>query len=121
MLSSFVITELRKHSEAELRVLHFFCKDGSPDTSTAAAIASSFIDQLIERNPLNALFSILKQAHAKHAKSDKCTDFTILWNIFVAMVQVFPTRIVAVVDALDECHTDRALLLVRMASSPAAD
>lgn len=121
VLSSFVITELRKYSETELRVLHFFCKDGDPDASTAAAIASSFIDQLIEHNPLSALFSILKQARAKHARSDKCTDFIILWNIFVAMVQVFPTRIVAVVDALDECHTDRALLLDWMASSPAAD
>ena len=119
MLSSFVITELRKHSATELRVLHFFCKEGNQDTSTAAAIASSFIDQLIGRNRLSALFSILNLARAEHAKSDKCTDFAILWNIFAAMVQVFPTRIVAVVDALDECTTDRALLLDRIASSPA--
>ena len=116
MLSSIVITELRKHLETELRVLHFLCKDASPYTSTAAATASSFFDQLIGRNFLSVLFSILKQARAKHATSDKCTGFIILWNIFFAMMQAFLTRMVAVV-AVDECHADRALFLERMASS----
>ena len=114
VLSSFAITQLRKHPSIELRVLHFFCKDSSSEASTAIAIASSLIDQLIGRDRLSVLFEILKEAHAEHAKSDNCTDFGILWDIFVAMVKNFPTRIVVVVDALDECNVDRERFLDKL-------
>ena len=116
VLSSFVITELRKYPDTEHQVLHFFCKERDPGASTAAAIASNLIDQLIESNRLYPLFKILNGAHEKYAKSDKCTDFETLWNIFAAMVKAFPTRVVAVIDALDECLTDRGLLLERITS-----
>ena len=116
VLSSFAISKLRKHPRIELRVLHFFCKDSSPETSTALAIASSLIDQLIGHGQLSALFEILKSAHREHAKSDKCTDFGILWNIFVALTKSFPTRIIVVVDALDECNFDRERFLDKIIS-----
>jgi len=115
-LSSFVITELRKHPKTEHQVLHFFCKERDPSASTAAAIVCNLIDQLIEHNRLCPLFEVLNDANAKYAKSDKCTDFKTLWNIFAAMVKVFPTRVVAVVDALDECMTDRGLFLDQITS-----
>ena len=121
VLSSFAITQLRKYTNIELRVLHFFCKDGSPETSTALAIASSLIDQLIGHGQLSALFGILKSAHREHAKSDKCTDFGILWNIFVAMAKKFPTRIIIVVDALDECNVDRERFLDKIVSREMKD
>ena len=121
VLSSFAITQLRKHPRIELRVLHFFCKDSSPETSTAIAIASSLIDQLIGRDRLSALFETLKAAHEEHAKSDKCTDFSILWDIFVAMAKDFPTRIVVVVDALDECNVDRERFLEKLISQEMDD
>ena len=121
VLSSFAITQLRKLPSIELRVLHFFCKDSSPEKSTAIAIASSLIDQLIGQDQLSALFEILKAAHAKHAKSDTCTDFGILWDIFVAMVKNFPTRIVVVVDALDECNVDRVRFLDKLISQEMDD
>jgi len=116
VLSSFVVTELRKYPKTEHQVLHFFCKERDPNASTAAAIVCNLIDQLIEHNPLCPLFEILNKANARYAKSDKCTDFKTLWNIFAAMVKVFPTRIVAVVDALDECMTDRGLFLDKITS-----
>jgi len=115
-LSSFVITELRKHPKTEHQVLHFFCKERDPSASTASAIACNLIDQLIEHNRLCPLFDVLNKANEKYAKSDKCTDFNTLWGIFAAMVKVFPTRIVAVVDALDECMTDRGLFLDQITS-----
>ena len=121
VLSSFAITQLRKHPSIELRVLHFFCKDGSPETSTALAIASSLIDQLIGHGQLSSLFEVLKSAHREHAKSDKCTDFGILWNIFVAMAKNFPTRIIVVVDALDECNVDRERFLDKIISQEMED
>jgi len=96
--------------------LHFFCKERDPSASTAAAIACNLIDQLIEHNRLCPLFEVLNEANARYAKSSKCTDFKTLWNIFAAMVKVFPTRIVAVVDALDECMTDRGLFLDQITS-----
>jgi len=115
-LSSFVITELRKHPKTEHQVLHFFCKERDPSASTASAIACNLIDQLIEHNRLCPLFDVLNEANEKYAKSDKCTDFNTLWSIFAAMAKVFPTRIVAVVDALDECMTDRGLFLDQITS-----
>ena len=97
----------------DLQVLYFFCKDDGCQTSNASAVAivSNLIDQLIERNPLQSLFEILKQARKKHAKSERCINFGVLWDIFVAMVQEFPTPIVVVVDALDECLVDRKAFL----------
>jgi len=117
VLSSFVITQTQDHPVTDLRVLFFFCKDSSQETSTAAAIASNLIDQLIGQNPLKSLFKILNNARIIHAKSDKCTDFETLWDIFVSMARKFPTRIMVVVDALDECQTDRSALMDRILSS----
>ena len=122
VLASFVITEMRKHAATDLQVLYFFCKDDGNQTSnaSAAAIASNLIDQLIERNPLQSLLEILKEAREKHAKSEKCTNFGVLWDIFVAMAQKFPTPIVVVVDALDECLIDRKEFLEGLISFPDA-
>ena len=118
VLASFVITEMRKYAATDLEVLYFFCKgDGHHMSSaSAAAIASNLIDQLIERNPLQSLLEILKAARKKHAKSEKCTNFGVLWDIFVAMAQGFPTPIVVVVDALDECLIDRKEFLEALVS-----
>ena len=109
---------MSKHAATDLQVLYFFCKDDGHQTSnaSAAAIISNLIDQLIERNPLPSLLEILKEAHTKYAKSDKCTNFGVLWDIFVAMAQGFPTPIAVVVDALDECLIDREEFLKSLVS-----
>ena len=122
VLASFVITEMRKHPATDLQVLYFFCKDDGHQTSNASAVAilSNLIDQLIERNPLQSLFEILKQARKTHAKSENCTNFGVLWDIFVTMAQAFPTPIIVVVDALDECLVDRKALLEGLVSFPDA-
>jgi hypothetical protein len=78
---------------------------------------SNLIDQLIGQTPLKSLFKILNKARNMHAKSDKCTDFETLWDIFVDMASAFPTRIMIVVDALDECQTDRSALMDQILSS----
>jgi len=117
VLASFVITLIQEHGETEPQVLFFFCKDSSDDTSAAASIMTNLIDQLIGQNPLKTLFQILNKARQKHAKSEKCTDFELLWKIFVAMAQEFPIRIVIVIDALDECVTDRSEFLGKILSS----
>ena len=120
VLASFVITEMRKHAATDLQVLYFFCKDDGHQTSNASAIAivSNLIDQLIERNRLESLLEILKEARKKHAKSEKCTSFGVLWDIFVAMTQGFPTPIIVVVDALDECLIERKAFLEALISFP---
>ena len=118
VLASFVISEMRKHAATDLQVLYFFCKDDGHHTSnSAAAIASNLIYQLINQNPLESLLEILKEAREKHAKSGK---FRVLWDIFVAMAQRFPTPIVVVVDALDECLVDRKEFLEGLMSYPDA-
>jgi hypothetical protein len=108
---------MRTYPVTELQVLCFFCKDNSEDTSTGAAIMSNLIDQLIGRNTLKPLLRILKKAHRENAKSPKCTNFKLLWEIFAAMARELPTRVVVVVDALDECRKDRSAFLDRVLSS----
>ena len=113
---------MRKHPATNLQVLYFFCKDDGHhlSNSSAVAIVANLIDQLIERNPLQSLFEILKQARKTHAKSEKCTNFGVLWDIFVTMVHEFPTPIFVVVDALDECLVDRKAFLEGLVSFPDA-
>ena len=120
VLASFVINEMRKYPATELQVLYFFCKENSYYSSkaSAAAIVSNLIDQLIEWNPLQSLLEILKQARERHAKSERCTNFGVLWGIFVTMVHEFPTPIVVVVDSLDECLVDREAFLEGVVSFP---
>ena len=120
VLASFVINEMSKYPATELQVLYFFCKDDGHQTSNASAVAivSNLINQLIERNPLQFLFEILKQARGAHAGSEKCTNFGVLWDIFVTMVHEFPTPIVVVVDSLDECLVDREAFLEGVVSFP---
>jgi hypothetical protein len=86
-------------------------------SSSAAAIASNLIDQLIEQYRLRSLFEILREAHEIFAKSNKCTNFEVLWNIFIAMAEAFPTPIIVIVDALDECLIDRTMFLERLLAS----
>ena len=120
VLAAFVITEMGKYPATDLQVLYFFCKDDGNHTSNASAeaIVSTLIDQLIDRNPLQSLLDILKVAREKHAKSKKCTNFGVLWEIFVAMAQEFPTPIVVIVDALDECLVSRKVFLEGLVSFP---
>ena len=122
VLASFVITEMRKHAATDSQVLYFFCKDDGQQTSNSSAVAivSNLIDQLIEQSPLPSLLEILKEARKKHAKSEKCNNFGVLWDIFVAMTQGFPAPIVVAVDALDECLVDRKAFLESLVSFPDA-
>ena len=109
-----------KHPATDLQVLYFFCRDDGNHMSNASAeaIVSNLIDQLIERNPLQSLLEILRVARGKHAKSKKCANFGVLWEIFVAMAQEFPTPIVVIVDALDECLVSRKAFLEGLVSFP---
>ena len=122
VLASFVITEMRNHAATDSQVLYYFCKDDGQQTSNASAVAivSNLIDQLIKQNPPPSLFGILKAARKKHAKSEKCNNFGVLWDMFVAMTQGFPAPIVVVVDALDECLVDRKAFLEGLVSFPDA-
>jgi len=116
VLLSSMIETARLYSSIKHRVLHFFCKDGNPATSTAAAIIANLIDQLVELKPL---FTILNTARQKNAKSTHCTDFATLWKIFLDMVRQFPARIIVFVDALDECTAQRSHFLDALVSLPA--
>jgi len=90
------------------QVLHFFCKDGSPATSTAAAIISNLINQLVAGSELKSHFTILNTARQQKASSTHCTDFATLWAIFLDMVRQSPLKIIVFVDALDECTVHRS-------------
>jgi len=119
VLSSFMIATVRGTSSRKRKVLHFFCKDGSPATSTAAAIIANLIDQLVADSELNPLFTVLNTARQKNARSAHCTDFATLWAIFLDMVRQFPLRIIVFVDALDECTTQRSEFLNAVLLLPA--
>ena len=104
----------RKHP-----VLYFFCKDGSFETSTAAAIAANLIDQLVTRTKLESLLNILNTGREEHENSTHCTDFAILWELFLRMVRDFPARIIVFVDALDECsEKERSAFMRALVSLP---
>ena len=120
ILASFVITEMRKHATADSQILYYFCKDDGQQTSNASAVAivSNLIGQLIGQSPPPFLLEILKESRKKHAKSEKCNNFGVLWDIFVAMTQGLPTPIVVVVDALDECLVERKAFLEGLVSFP---
>ena len=122
VLASFVVTEMINHAATDSQVLYYFCKDDSHQTSNASAVAivSNLIDQLIGQNPPPSLLGILKEARKKHAKSEKCTNFGVLWDIFATMTQGFLTPIVVVVDALDSCRVDRKAFLEGLVSFPNA-
>ena len=103
MLLSYLVYTTRKSATRKNPVLYFFCKDASPTTSTAAAIVANLIDQLVMQTNLESLLNILSAGREEHANSTYCTDFAILWGIFLRMVHEFPTRVIVFVDALDEC------------------
>ena len=99
--------------------MFFFCKNASPETSTAAAIVANLIDQLVTQTELESLLSILSKGREKHATSTRCTDFGILWKLFLCMVHEFPSRIIIFVDALDECsEKERSAFMGALASLP---
>jgi len=100
------------------RVLHFFCKHGDPETSTAAAIVANLIDQLVTQCPLKPLVTALNEARRRYANSTYCIDFNTLWTIFLDIISKFPTRIIVFVDALDECTENRSTFMEAFTTLP---
>ncbi|KAF8247260.1 hypothetical protein K440DRAFT_629494 [Wilcoxina mikolae CBS 423.85] len=56
VLTSFVLKESREtmSTKSGCRIIHFFCKEGNPKTSSAAAIAANLVDQLVAKTPLKS-------------------------------------------------------------------
>ena len=116
---SYLVQTTRESSTRKHPVLFFFCKDASPETSTAAAIVANLIDQLVTQTELESLLSILSKEREKHATSAHCTDFGILWKLFLCMVHEFPSRVIIFVDALDECsEKERSAFMRALVSLP---
>ena len=115
---SYLVQTTRESSTRKHPVL-FFCKDASPETSTAAAIVANLIDQLVTQTELESLLSILSKEREKYATSAHCTDFGILWKLFLCMVHEFPSRVIIFVDALDECsEKERSAFMGALVSLP---
>jgi hypothetical protein len=95
-------------SLAGVQVLYFFFKNGDPKTSSAAEMMASIVDQLVmstinTRELMERLIGILKSGQQTD-NSEKCRSVAKLWEMFTAMLQAFPSKVMVVLDALDECE-----------------
>ncbi|KAF8243907.1 hypothetical protein K440DRAFT_663812 [Wilcoxina mikolae CBS 423.85] len=97
----------RMQSFDGVQVLYFFFKNGDPKTSTAAEMMASIVDQLVmsvtaSREVKERLIGILKSGQETD-NSTKCRSVAKLWEMFTRMLSAVPSRVMVLLDALDEC------------------
>ncbi|TGZ77415.1 hypothetical protein EX30DRAFT_199487 [Ascodesmis nigricans] len=94
-------------------ILYFFFRNGDYTTSKASEMIASLIDQILVAKVDNSTVNKLvahAMSHYEKEKTETCRSIAKLWTIFVEMVNLYPKKILVVLDALDECD-DRADIL----------
>ena len=88
-------------------VLYFFFRNGDTSTTAPSEMAASIISQLINSaggTDRERLLRILKEVvHHGAPFADRGRNFKTLWKAFGDMLQVHSSRVIVLLDALDEC------------------
>jgi hypothetical protein len=117
VLSAAILEKLL--SSAGATVCYFFFRNGNPATSKSSEMIASIIDQLllsrIAPRTTAQVLDVLKALYDEE-RSHPCRSFYKLWNTFQTMIRKFPTDILILLDALDECD-DRTDFLRTLAAS----
>lgn len=108
MLLCGIIESLEENEEVEDEMAYFFCQATDTRINAAAAILGGLTFYLARRK--RSLLSYVRERHLSPGKSlfDGPNSWVTICDIFEAVIQDSAwSRLVLVVDALDECVTDR--------------
>jgi hypothetical protein len=108
MLLCGIIESLEEDEEVETELAYFFCQATDARINAAAAILAGLTFYLARRK--RSLLSYVRERHLGSGKSllDGPNGWVTICDIFEAVIQDSTwSRLVLVVDALDECVTDR--------------
>ncbi|KAK5997713.1 Vegetative incompatibility protein HET-E-1 [Cladobotryum mycophilum] len=112
MLICGIIEEIEINQYAENGYAYFFCQATDSRINTATAILGGLLLSLIRQKP--SLISYLKERHITPGQPlfEGLNSWVALSEMFEAMIQdPISLGIILIVDALDECGTDRDKLL----------
>ncbi|EHK44650.1 hypothetical protein TRIATDRAFT_181405, partial [Trichoderma atroviride IMI 206040] len=108
MLLCGIIESLEDNKEVENEMAYFFCQATDSRINTAAAILGGLTFYLVHRK--RSLLSYVRERHLSPGKPifDGPNGWVAICDIFEAIIQDSKwSHLVLVVDALDECITDR--------------
>nr|WOD45877.1 hypothetical protein [Trichoderma atroviride] len=108
MLLCGIIESLEENGEVENEMAYFFCQATDSRINAAAAILGGLTFYLARRN--TSLLSYVRERHLSPGKPifDGPNGWVAICDIFEAIIQDSKwSHLVLVVDALDECITDR--------------
>ncbi|KAJ5857867.1 hypothetical protein N7455_008761 [Penicillium solitum] len=112
MLLCGIIDELTKTVHDTSTIASFFCQTTDARINNATSVMRSLISMLVERRP--ALISHVRREYDKSGKQlfEDVNAWQALSNIFMDMLEDPPLKSTyLIIDALDECETDRSKLL----------
>jgi hypothetical protein len=112
VLSASMVDELRKIDGAV--ALYFFFRNGDLRTTSSLQMAASLTAQLInstEHGPHRTeLLEVLKRAVENgFMYADRGRSLDKIWAVFLDMLRVYRSKVVILLDALDECSDPRSV------------
>jgi hypothetical protein len=121
-LATNLIDELRKHDD--FLTLYFFFRDGDSQTTSPLEMVASIIAQLInskiDKERLMRVLKLHVESSSNFAnKFTEVRDLEQLSATLLEMLRGFPTPVVILLDALDECSDPQ--LVVRHLLDPAGN
>lgn len=99
-LSSFIIQSLMKREEQV--VLYFFCQAGDPEKREITCILRTILSQLLLVD--QSLYETLDPLYTRSGRTKADSYVEVYDAIFLALSKVKETKLVVVIDALDECQ-----------------
>jgi hypothetical protein len=89
----------------QVTLLYFFFRDGDIKTTSPLEMAASLVAQLIRSGGEHPeLMGVVRaSAEASIYFEGGGRDFKRLWATFVDMLRIYPTKVIVILDALDEC------------------
>ena len=100
ILSSFIIQSLMKREEQA--VLYFFCQAGDPEKREITCILRTILSQLLVVD--QSLYETLDPFYTRSGRTKADSYVEVYDAISLALSKVKETKLVVVIDALDECQ-----------------
>jgi hypothetical protein len=121
-LATNLIDELRRHDD--FLTLYFFFRDGDSQTTSplemVASIIAQLIDSKIDKERLMRLLKLRVESSSNFTnKVAEPRDFEKLSATLLEMLRGFPTQVIILLDALDECSDPQ--LVARHLLEPAGN
>jgi hypothetical protein len=120
MLICSIVNELEKSQRAELQrcqICYFFCQATDVRIDNAVAVLRGLLYMLLDQQPLLTQHIEKQHHHAGRALFEDVNNWVVLTNLFSEILQdPRLNNTIFVIDAFDECTTQRADLLRFIAS-----